>query len=213
MQPLQSGWYWDPEGTPHLFRWWDGRTWTPYLTVRPDSGPPPAAAALAEADGVIRGGGLVLPAPEDWRPCPVYAEAITGGMGRERVIGRAARGRYIAAILAGHAAESALTDPAPASVCRRVASDVLGTFYPEATILEERDVGTIDVGGAACAIIAVALDVHDTMLDPFTEDVIVLVRPADPPGLLVASLPRTAGIPSADEVLSSLALKGEAVHM
>ena len=40
MQPTQPGWYWDPQGMPNLFRWWDGERWTDHVSPIRNVGPP-----------------------------------------------------------------------------------------------------------------------------------------------------------------------------
>ena len=74
MQPTHAGWYWDPNGRPGLFRWWDGVIWTRHVTPdRTDPAPEPFQPAEPDADGVLWAGRVGFPAmPEPWRQCPAY---------------------------------------------------------------------------------------------------------------------------------------------
>ena len=55
MQPTHAGWYWDPNGRPGLFRWWDGVQWTRHVTPdRNDPSPAPFRPAEPDSDGHAR---------------------------------------------------------------------------------------------------------------------------------------------------------------
>lgn len=45
------GWYPDPAGTPHTYRWWDGQAWTTSTTQTPTTTPPPADGGMPAAPG------------------------------------------------------------------------------------------------------------------------------------------------------------------
>lgn len=50
------GWYPDPAGTPHSFRWWDGQNWSSATTTTPATTPPPQNAAPQAGPGMEQAG-------------------------------------------------------------------------------------------------------------------------------------------------------------
>lgn len=209
MQPTPPGWYWDPGNRPGLFRWWDGHAWSVELT--PDrTDPPPRSPNLPtpDADGRFYAGGLSFPAlPEPWRPSPGYPD-IDDVHGQELVVGKTPRGPYLAAVFIGGLPASVEYDGDLDAAGMAFANTVLQAYYPHEHPHDSLAPEPASVDDRRAWRLAVPLDVDDPAL-PFTieEALIVLVDVGGDgahPGVLFASLPGVDGVPSTQEIFSSL---------
>jgi hypothetical protein len=130
MQPTQPGWYWDPQGMPNLFRWWDGETWTDHVSPIRNVGPPVELTGPAPAkDGRFHAGGLSCAAqPEPWTWCPDYPH-LDDAIGQQVVVGHTPRGDYIGCVFIGGLPDEYLGDDLDA-MGTAFSSAMLDTFYP-----------------------------------------------------------------------------------
>lgn len=205
MQPTHAGWYWDPAGRPGLFRWWDGVAWTRHVTPdRTDPSPEPFRPLSAGADGLLHTDVLAFPelaAP--WQQCPAYS-GFASAVGQERLVGRTPRGGYDAVVVIGSTPDR-FASLAPREVSTSLCEEVLRTFYPQAEPVSSPQVRDVEVDGRPAVRLDVELNVHDPALDFSTEQVLVVVVPADgPAGLLYASLPSVEGVLRPDDVVDRL---------
>jgi len=207
MQPTPPGWYWDPGNRPGLFRWWDGHLWTDHLTARREDRPPQPPDLPEPRDGRLHSHGLSVPLlPEPWRPAPAYTDLVEPA-GQELVVGKTPRGPYLASVIVGLLPDAARADGLDGAGTA-YADRLLHTFYPHERPHDSPAPETTSVGGRPGWRLVVPLEIEDDHLDFAMEDaVLVLVELAEgQTGVLFASLPRTAGVPSADEVLTGLAV-------
>jgi hypothetical protein len=205
MQPTHAGWYWDPNGRPGLFRWWDGVQWTRHVTPdRTDPAPEPFRPAEPDAYGILWAGQLGFPAlPEPWRQCPAYP-GFTDSIAQERGVGRTHRGEYDALVVIGSVPER-LQGGSPASIGEALCAEILRTFYPEESPAGPSDGALFDADGNDAWRIDVQLDVNDEDLDFPREDLLlVVVALATGPQVLYASLPDVEDVPRSDDVASDL---------
>ncbi|HSI27495.1 MAG TPA: DUF2510 domain-containing protein [Aeromicrobium sp.] len=205
MQPTHAGWYWDPAGRPGLFRWWDGVAWTRHVSPdRTDPSPEPFRAMTPGDDGLLHTDVLAFPELEDpWRQCPAYS-GFASAVGQERIVGRTPRGEYDALVVIGSTPER-FAALAPADVATTLCDEVLRTFYPHAEPVDPAQAREVEVDGRPAVRLDVEMGVHDPTLDFSTEQVLLVVVPADgPAGLLYASLPAVEGVPTPDNVLAML---------
>ena len=208
MQPTHAGWYWDPNGRPGLFRWWDGVEWTRHVTPdRTDPAPEPLRMAEPDPEGILWAGPAGFPAlPEPWRQCPAYP-GFTDSIAQERGVGRTHRGEYDALVVIGSVPERLHTG-SPAAIGEALCAEILRTFYPE-----ERPAGApagalFDLDGNDAWRIDVRLDVEDDALAFAREDLLLVVAQlATGPYVLYASLPEVDGVPRSDEVASLLRVR------
>lgn len=208
MQPTHAGWYWDPNGRPGLFRWWDGVEWTRHVTPdRTDPPPEPFEPAEPDPDGILWAGQLGFPAvPEPWHQCPAYP-GFTDSIAQERGVGRTHRGEYDALVVIGSVPERLHTG-SPAAIGEALCAEILRTFYPE-----ERPAGapagaSFDLDGNDAWRIDVRLDVEDDALGFAREDLLLVVAQlATGPYVLYASLPEVDGVPANDEVAARLRVR------
>ncbi|WP_206051088.1 DUF2510 domain-containing protein [Nocardioides speluncae] len=207
MQPTPPGWYWDPGNRPGLFRWWDGHAWSGELTPdRNDPPPHPPDLPAPDVDGRYRAGGLSVPAlPDPWRPCPGYPD-IDGVQGQEVVVGKTPRGPYLGAIFIGGLPASTEYAGHLDTAGLAFADAMLHTYYPHERPHDALAPEPATVDGHAAWRLAVPLDVDDPALSFTTEEALFVLVDVDAarPGVLFASLPGVAGVPSADEVFTSL---------
>jgi hypothetical protein len=211
MQPTHAGWYWDPNGRPGLFRWWDGVEWTRYVTPdRNDPSPAPFRPAEPDSDGILWADDLGFPAlPEPWVQCPAYP-GFSNSIAQERGVGRTHRGEYDALVVIGSAPERLQTG-SPAAIGEALCAEILRTFYPE-----ERPAGSptgaqFDASGHDAWRLDVQLDVNDEDLDFRREDLLLVVvdLPAGPQ-VLYASLPQVEGVLASDTVAADLRIRADA---
>lgn len=208
MQPTHAGWYWDPNGRPGLFRWWDGVQWTRHVTPdRTDPSPAPFQPAQADADGILWAGRIGIPAlPEPWRQCPAYP-GFSDSIAQERGVGRTHRGEYDALVVIGAVPERLQTGSA-AAIGEALCAEILRTFYPA-----ERPAGSpagalFDADGNEAWRIDVRLDVDDDTLDFGREDLLlVVIELATGHQVLYASLPDVDGVLRSDEVAAELRVR------
>lgn len=208
MQPTHAGWYWDPNGRPGLFRWWDGVHWTRHVTPdRTDPSPAPFQPAQADADGILWAGRIGIPAlPEPWRQCPAYP-GFSDSIAQERGVGRTHRGEYDALVVIGAVPERLQTGSA-AAIGEALCAEILRTFYPA-----ERPAGSpagalFDADGNEAWRIDVRLDVDDDTLDFGREDLLlVVIELATGHQVLYASLPDVDGVLRSDEVAAELRVR------
>ncbi|MFZ0141101.1 MAG: DUF2510 domain-containing protein [Aeromicrobium sp.] len=207
MQPTEPGWYWDPQGMPNLFRWWDGEGWTDHVSPIRNVGPPAVASGPAPSeDGRFHAGGLSCAAlPEPWTWCPDYPH-LDDAIGQQVVVGHTPRGNYIGCVFIG-----ALPDAYPGDDLEAMgtafSSAMLDTFYPAEKPHDppRPESGLLD--GHETWRLAVPLDVTDDHLGFARETaVFVLVDLGGRPGVLYASLPEVANVamPTADELIADL---------
>ncbi len=130
MQPTEPGWYWDPQGMPNLFRWWDGEGWTDHVSPIRNVGPPAEASGPAPSeDGRFHAGGLSCAAlPEPWTWCPDYPH-LDDAIGQQVVVGHTPRGNYIGCVFIGALPDEYLGDDLDA-MGTAFSSAMLDTFYP-----------------------------------------------------------------------------------
>jgi hypothetical protein len=208
MQPTHAGWYWDPNGRPGLFRWWDGVQWTRHVTPdRTDPSPAPFQPAQPDADGILWAGRIGFPAlPDPWRQCPAYP-GFSQSIAQERGVGRTHRGEYDALVVIG-AVPGRLQTGSAAAIGEALCSEILRTFYPA-----ERPTGSpagalFDADGNEAWRIDVRLDVDDDALDFGREDLLlVVVELATGHQVLYASLPDVDGVLRSDEVVAELRVR------
>jgi hypothetical protein len=212
MQPTPPGWYWDPGNRPGLFRWWDGHDWGPELTAR-WADPPPHAPRLPvpDADGRHRSAGLSFPVlPDSWVPCPGYPD-LDDVHGQEIVVGTTPRGPYVGAVFLGGlpASYGYAGSGTLAAAGEKFADAMLHSYYPHEHPHAGLEPETLDVAGRAAWRLVVPLDIEDDHLDLTEETALFqLIGFDDHAGVLFASLPTVAGVPSASEVLAALAVEG-----
>jgi hypothetical protein len=210
MQPTHAGWYWDPNGRPGLFRWWDGVRWTRHITPdRTDPAPEPFQPAEPDADGILWAGGLGFPAlPEPWVQCPAYP-GFSDSIAQERGVGRTHRGEYDALAVIGSVPERLQTG-SPETIGDALCEEILRTFYPEERPAAPPTGAPVDVGGSSAWRIDVRLDVRDDDLEFAREDLLlVVVDLAARPQVLYASLPDVDGVAHSDEVAAELRLRSD----
>lgn len=208
MQPTHAGWYWDPNGRPGLFRWWDGVQWTRHVTPdRNDPPPEPFRPATPDDDGILWAGDWGFPAlPEPWAQCPTYP-GFSDSVAQERGVGRTHRGEYEALVVIGSVPERLRAGSAPA-VGDAICDELLRTFYPEERPAAPPTGTAVDIGGHTGWRIDVQLDVNDEDLDFTREDLLLIVADlAADAHLLYASLPEVAGVPRSDDVAAELRLR------
>ena len=210
MQPTQPGWYWDPQGMPNLFRWWDGEKWTDHVSPIRNVGPPEESRpVLPGDDGRYHAGGLScarLPAPWTW--CPDYPHLLDG-IGQQVVVGKTPRGDYIGSVFIGGLPYEYRGDDLDA-MGTAFAADMLETFYAHETPHEHPGPTAVDIEGRQAWQLTVPLDVKDDHLGFAREDaVFVLVAVGDRPGVLYASLPDVPDVamPTTDELIADLAVE------
>jgi hypothetical protein len=208
MQPTHAGWYWDPNGRPGLFRWWDGVQWTRHVSPdRTDPAPEPFRPAEPDADGVLWAGLLGFPAlPDPWRQCPAYP-GFGHSIAQERGVGRTHRGEYDALVVIGSVPERIQAESTEA-IGGAICDEVLRTFYPEERPSAPPSGARVDLGGNEAWRIDVQLDVNDDVLDFTSEDLLLIVAdlPAGPQ-VLYASLPEVEGVSRSDEVAAELRVR------
>lgn len=205
MQPTHAGWYWDPNGRPGLFRWWDGVQWTRHVSPdRTDPAPQPFRPAEPDADGILWAGLLGFPAlPEPWRQCPSYP-GFSDSVAQERGVGRTHRGEYEALIVIGSVPERFQTGTS-AALGEALCAEILSTFYPEERPATAPSGAEFEFGGRKAWRIDVRLDVADDDLDFTREDLLlVVVDLPTGPQVLYASLPDVDGVWRSDEVAAEL---------
>jgi hypothetical protein len=208
MQPTHAGWYWDPNGRPGLFRWWDGVRWTRHVTPdRTDPSPAPFQPAQPDTDGILWAGRIGFPAlPEPWHQCPAYP-GFSESIAQERGVGRTHRGEYDALVVIGAVPERLQTGSA-AAIGEALCAEILRTFYPA-----ERPAGSpagalFDADGNEAWRIDVRLDVDDDTLDFGREDLLlVVIELATGHQVLYASLPDVDGVLRSDEVAAELRVR------
>lgn len=208
MQPTHAGWYWDPNGRPGLFRWWDGVQWTRHVTPdRTDPAPEPFRPAEPDSDGMLWAGQLGFPSlPEPWRQCPAYP-GFTNSIAQERGVGRTHRGEYDALVVIGSVPERLQGGP-PAAIGEALCAEILRTFYPEEHPAGPPEGAPFDLNGNDAWRIDVCLDVEDDSLAFSREDLLlVVVDLATEPQVLYASLPAVEGVTSSDEVAAELRVR------
>ena len=208
MQPTHAGWYWDPNGRPGLFRWWDGVQWTRHVTPdRNDPSPAPFQPAEPDDNGVLWAGRLGFPAlAEPWQQCPAYP-GFSNSVAQERGVGRTHRGEYDALIVIGTVPER-LRSGSPAAIGEALCAEILRTFYPEEHPAGPPDGARFDADGNEAWRIDVRLDVTDEDLDFPREDLLLVVvdLPSEPQ-VLYASLPEVEGVTRSDEVAAELRIR------
>lgn len=209
MQPTQPGWYWDPQGMPGLFRWWNGEEWTDHVSVTRKQGHPATATPPRPgADGRFHGGGLscsVLPDPWTWAPDYPH---IDDAIGQQVVVGRTPRGDYIGCVFIGGMPDEYLTGGSDLdAVGEAFSAAMLKTFYAHETPHGSAAPEAGEIAGHRTWQLVVPLDVNDDHLGFATEDaVFVVVERPDRPGVLYASLPDVSDLamPSADDLIADL---------
>lgn len=209
MQPTPPGWYWDPQGMPGLFRWWDGEGWTKHVSVvRTAGAPEPSPSAETDAEGRFHAGGLscaVLPDPWTW--CPDYPH-IKDAIGQQVVVGHTPRGDYIGCVFIGGVPDEHLgADLAATGMA--FSSAMLTTFYPAEKPHDQPEPVTGEIAGHPTWQLVVPLDVKDDHLGFACEDaVFVIVDLDDRPAVLYASLPDVPDVamPTAQELIADLAV-------
>lgn len=208
MQPTQPGWYWDPQGMPGLFRWWDGEGWTDHISTIRSVGPPVDTPTLTPSpDGRFHAGGLSCAAqPEPWTWSPDYPH-LENAIGQQVVVGHTPRGDYIGCVFIGGVPDEHLRTDLGATGAAFSAA-MLGTFYPwETPRMTDPVTGTLD--GHPVWQLVVPIDVQDDHLGfAHEEAAFVLVELPDRPGVLYASLPDVSHVPmpTADELIDDLAV-------
>jgi hypothetical protein len=208
MQPTHAGWYWDPNGRPGLFRWWDGVQWTRHVTPdRTDPAPEPLRVAEPDSDGILWAGLLGFPAlPEPWRQCPPYP-GFSDSIAQERGVGRTHRGEYDAIVVIGSVPERLRTG-SPAAIGEALCAEILSTFYPEERPAAQPTGGQFDLDGTEAWRLDVQLDVADDALDFGREDLLLVVANfTEAPQVLYASLPNVEGVARSDEVAADLRVR------
>ncbi len=208
MQPTHAGWYWDPNGRPGLFRWWDGVRWTRHVTPdRTDPSPEPFQPADPDGEGILWAGDLGFPAlPDPWRQCPAYP-GFSDSVAQERGVGRTPRGEYDALVVIGSVPER-LQAGSLDSIGDAICEEILRTFYPA-----ERPAGPpagtqFDIGDNEAWRIDVRLDVNDDTLDFAREDLLLIVANLGTgTKVLYASLPDVEGVERSDEVAAQLRVR------
>ena len=209
MQPTQPGWYWDPQGMPNLFRWWDGENWTDHVSPIRNVGPPVEATRPAPSeDGRLHSGGLSCAAqPEPWTWCPDYPH-LDDAIGQQVVVGHTPRGDYIGCVFIGRLPDEYVGD-ALDTMGTAFSSAMLETFYAHETPHGQPEPTTGVIDGHPSWQLVVPMDVKDDHLGFAGEDaVFVLVDLDGRPGVLYASLPDVPDVPmpSADELIDDLAV-------
>lgn len=208
MQPTHAGWYWDPNGRPGLFRWWDGVEWTRHVTPdRTDPPPEPFHLAEPDADGLLWAGPLGFPAlPEPWRQCPAYP-GFGDAIAQERGVGRTHRGEYEALVVIGSVPERLRTG-SPAAIGEALCAEILRTFYPEEHPAGPPAGAAFSLDGNEAWRIDVRLDVDDDALEFTREDLLLVVAEmAAGPHVLYASLPGVEGVLSSDDAAAELRVR------
>ncbi len=209
MQPMQPGWYWDPQGMPNLFRWWNGESWTDHVSPIRTVGPPVAVTARTPSeDGRFHAGGLSCAAqPDPWTWCPDYPH-LDDAIGQQVVVGHTPRGDYIGCVFIGRLPDEYVGDDLDATGTA-FSSAMLETFYAHETPLGQPEPTTGDVDGHQTWRLVVPMDVKDDHLGFARENVLfVLVDLDGRPGVLYASLPDVTDVPmpSADELIDDFAV-------
>jgi len=208
MQPTHAGWYWDPNGRPGLFRWWDGVEWTRHVTPdRTDPPPEPLRLAQPDPEGILWAGSVGFPAlPEPWRQCPAYP-GFSDSIAQERGVGRTHRGEYDALLVIGSVPERLRTG-SPAAIGEALCAEILSTFYPEEHPAGAPAGALFDLDGNDAWRIDVQLDVEDDALAFAREDLLLIIADLpDGPQVLYASLPEVDGVPRSDEVAAELRVR------
>jgi hypothetical protein len=210
MQPTQPGWYWDPQGMPNLFRWWDGEEWTDHVSPIRNVGPPTDVTGPAPSeDGRLHGGGLSCTAlPEPWTWSPDYPH-LHDASGQQVVVGHTPRGNYIGCVFIGGLPEEYLGDDLDA-MGTAFSSAMLDMFYPAEKPHDapSPEAGLLD--GHETWQLVVPLDVSDDRLGFAREDaVFVLVATDNRPGVLYASLPdvHDVAMPTPEALIDDLRLE------
>ncbi len=207
MQPTQPGWYWDPNGMPNLFRWWDGEQWTDHVSPIRNVGPPEDRPTMPPADdGRYHAGRLSCAAlPEPWTWCPDYPH-LEDAVGQQVVVGHTPRGDYIGCVFIGRLPDEYLGDSLD-DMGTAFSTAMLGTFYAHETPREHADPASGMLGTHETWRLVVPLDVKDDHLGFAREDaVFLLVDLDDRPGVLYASLPDVPDVamPTADGLVADL---------
>jgi hypothetical protein len=209
MQPTQPGWYWDPQGMPNLFRWWNGESWTDHVSPIRNVGPPvEATGPTPSEDGRFHAGGLscaVLPEPWTW--CPDYPHLVDA-VGQQVVVGHTPRGDYIGCVFIGRLPEEYVGDDLDA-MGTAFSSAMLETFYAHEIPHGQPEPTTGEIDGHPSWQLVVPMDVKDDHLGFAGEDAVFVLLDLDGrPGVLYASLPDVPDVPmpSADELIDDLAV-------
>jgi hypothetical protein len=155
-------------------------------------------------DGLLHTDVLAFPElDEPWRQCPAYS-GFASAVGQERLVGRTARGEYDAVVVIGSTPER-LAALVPTDVATALCDEIVRTFYPSAEPVDPPQTREVEVDGRQAVRLDVELRVHDPALDFGTEQVLLVVVPADgPAGLLYASLPAVEGVLTPDDVVGRL---------
>ena len=210
MQPTQPGWYWDPQGMPNLFRWWDGEVWTGHVSPIRNVGPPEESLPIPPGDdGRYHAGGLsCLARPDPWTWSPDYPHLVDAA-GQQVVVGHTPRGDYIGGIFIGGLPDEYFADGLEAMGAAFSAA-MLDTFYAHETPREHPTPTSGQLDGHSTWTQVVPLDVKDDHLGFAREDaVFVLVATDGRPSVLYASLPDVPDVamPTADELIDDLRLE------
>ena len=208
MQPTHAGWYWDPNGRPGLFRWWDGVHWTRHVTPdRTDPAPEPFQPADPDADGILWADALGFPAlPDPWRQCPAYP-GFRDSVAQERGVGRTPRGEYDAVVVLGSVPErlrAGSLDSTGDALCE----EILRTFDPAERPAAPPVGLPFEIGAIEAWRIDVQLDVDDNSLAFTREDLLLIVTDVGTAThVLYASLPEVGGVMHSDEIAAQLRVR------